>query len=363
MNIENITKQPLCDVFGMVGGAIGSAIQAGANYGIAQENNRAAAEREAAARSENYMYNEKAANAADRRQREQFNDMYSIGAQIKQMKDNGLSLSATYGGGMGQGGATAPQGAGAAGVAPNMYGIPPIDLAQAIQAMSNAHLSEAQAEKTKAETQTINGENARGIAEIQELLSQAGYNEAAKSLAEANTAYQELKTFVGWQTADSDIQTAARAAQKMLHEANKAYEEAQQAGLKTNYDRETYATRVEQAGADLALTYAECALKNSQKEYTDEQKTALQQQVIQRWVEIGIKYNEMLISGAGQRAQQRFLEDKIKTMNKELEIKETEMWLDFGIDCAESVIKLADLITDMTPATAAIKTARHVFKE
>lgn len=360
MNIENITKQPLCDVFGMVGGVLGSAIQTIANQEIAEENNRAAAEREAAARSENYAYNEKAANNADRRQREQFEDMYSIGAQIRQMKENGLSLSATYGGGMGQGGASAPQGAGAAGVMPNMYGIPPIDLAQAIQAISNAKLSEAQAKKTEAETQTINGENARGIAEIQEVISKAGYNKAATALAEANTAYQELKTFVGWQTADSDIQTAARAAAKLLHESNKAYEEAQQAGLKTQFDKETYATRVEQAGADLALTYAECALKNSQKEYTEEQKTALQQQVVQKWAEIGIKYNEMLISGASQRATQRYLEDRVKQINKELEIKETETWLDFGVDCANSVIKLADLITDMIPATAAAKAVSHI---
>lgn len=355
MNLDNITKLPKCDVFGLFGGIAGSAIQAIGNRRTAEENNAAAAEREAAARAENYAYNEKAAENADKRQRAQFNDMYSYSAQVREMKKAGLSPSITFGGGGGQGGASAPQGGGAAGVAPNVFGLPPVDFAQITQALANANLAEANAQKTKAETNTINGENARGIAEIQQIISQAGYNKAAEALAEANTAYQELKTFVGWQTADSDIQTAARAAQKLLHEADKAYEEATQAGLKTSFDKETYGKRIEQAGADLALTYAECALKGSQKQYTDEQKNALKTQILQSWVEIGIKYKEMLIHGSSQRAAQRYLEDSIKAKNKELDIKETEMWLDFGIDCANSVIKLADLITDLIPATSVLK--------
>lgn len=350
MNLDNITKYSLCDVYGLFGGIAGSVIQGITNARITEENNTAAAEREAAARAENYSYNEMAANNADKRQRAQFNDMYSYSAQVREMKKAGLSPSITFGGGGGQGGASAPQGGGAAGVSPNVFGIPPVDFAQITQALANANLAEANAEKTKAQTNTILGENARGIAEIQEIMSRAGYNKAAEALAEANTAYQELKTFVGWQTADSDIQTAARAAQKLLHESNKAYEEATQAGLKTSFDKETYGKRIEQVGADLALTYAECALKGSQKEYTDEQKNALKQQVLQGWVEVGIKYNEMIIHGKSQRAAQRYLEDTIKTKNKELGIKETEMWLDFGIDCANSVIKLADLITDLIPA-------------
>ena len=363
MNLDNITKKPLCDVFGLIGGVAGGAIQALENQRTAEANNAAAAEREAAARSENYAYNEMAASNADKRQRAQFNDMYSYSAQVREMKKAGLSPSMTFGGGGGQSGASAPQGGGAAGVSPNVFGLPPVDFAQVTQALANANLANANAEKAEAEKDTIKGENARGIAEIQEILSKAGYNKAAESLAKANTAYQELKTFVGWQTADSEIQTAARAAQKLLHEADKAYEEATQAGLKTSFDKETYGKRVEQVGADLALTYAECALKNSQKQYTDEQKNALRQQVLQGWVEIGIKYKEMLIHGSSQRAAQRYLEDSIKAKNRELGIKETEMWLDFGIDCANSVIKLADLITDLIPQTAMTKGISNIFSK
>lgn len=343
------------------GGIIGSVINAAANMGTSYMNNKMAEQREQQAREDNFKYGEMAADAADARQRAQWADMYSIGAQVKQLKENGLSLSAMYGGTGGQGGATAPQGSGAAGVQPNVFGIPPLDVANSVLAMAQAKLAEKQAGKAEAEAQTISGKNARGIAEIQEIYSKAGYNNAAKALAEANTAYQELKTFVDTQKAGSEIQIAARTADKLLHETNKAYEEAQQAGLKTKFDKETYTTRVEQAGEDLALTYAECALKNSQKDYTDAQKTALQKQVLQKWAEIGIKYNEMLISGESQKASQKYMEDRIKAFNKELDIKETEMWLDFGVDCAESVIKLADLITDIVPATAAVKTAKHIF--
>ena len=312
------------------------------------------------ARAENFKYNEMAADAADKRQRQQFWDLYSIGSQMQQIKNAGLSPSLMYGGTPSPGGsASGAQGAGGGNIMPIRANY---SLEGALLAAQIKNL-DATAEKTKAETNTINGENARGIAEIQEILSNAGYNKAAEALAEANKDFQELQTFVGWQTADSDIQTAARTAQKLLHDANKAYEEAVQAGLKTKFDRETYDERVKQVGADLALTYAECALKSSQKEYTDTQKNALKEQILQRWVEIGIKYNEMLINGASQRASQRYLEDSIKAINKELGIKETDMWLDFGIDCANTVIKLADLITDLIPQTAAVKKTSMIFSK
>lgn len=48
--------------------------------------NAMAAKREAQARKENYEYGELAAQNADARQRAQFKDLYSAGAQLNQLK-------------------------------------------------------------------------------------------------------------------------------------------------------------------------------------------------------------------------------------------------------------------------------------
>lgn len=335
------------------GGIISSAINAAANIGTSYMNNKMAEEREHKAREENYQFNEMAADAADARQRSQWEDMYSIGAQARQYKENGLSLSAMYGGGTGQSGASAPQGQGAGGVQPNVFGIPPIDFAQ-------IGLIAAQTKKTEAETNTINGENARGAAEIGNLLAEKGYKNAAANLAQADAAIKEIEAFVKTQTMDADVQIAFASARKMNEETNKAYYEATREGLNVIYDAETMPIRIEQAGADLANTYAEMVLKASEVSLNEQKKTTLSQQIKQGWAKIAIDYHQLKINEKSQRAQQRWYEEQIDVLNREIGIKEQKMWLDFGIDCAETVIKLADLITDMVPVTAAAKAVSHL---
>ncbi len=334
-------------------GIVGSVINAAANIGTSYMNNKMAEEREHKAREENYQYNEMSADAADARQRAQWADMYSIGAQARQLKDNGLSLSTMYGGGTGQGGATAPQGSGAAGVQPNIFGIPPIDFAQ-------IGLIAAQTKKVEAETKTISGENARGAAEIGNLLAEKGYKKAAANLAQADAEIKDLEAFVKTQTMNSDVQAAFSTARKLNEEANKAYYEATNEGLNVVYNAETMPQRIQQAGANLANTCAEIILKSSEASLNEERKNALSQQILQGWTKLAIDYHQLKINEKSQRAQQRWYEEQINVLNRELGIKEQKMWLDFGIDCAESVIKMADLITDMIPATAAVKAISHI---
>lgn len=97
-------------------------------------------------RKQNYLYNEKSANAADARTRALYNDLYSPKALLQQYKDAGLSPSLMFGGG-GPGGAT-PQGAqgeGASGLGVQTFGINPVDIAQ-------TKLANAQAENIEADT-------------------------------------------------------------------------------------------------------------------------------------------------------------------------------------------------------------------
>lgn len=118
-------------------------------------NNHFAGLREQQARQENYGYNEMAANSADARTRELYNDLYSPSAQIKQIKDAGLSPSMFYGDMAGVSGQTGAQGAGATGISPTTYGINPLDIAQISKL-------DAETENIKANTQKVN-EETKGV--------------------------------------------------------------------------------------------------------------------------------------------------------------------------------------------------------
>lgn len=139
---------------------------AGQIFGYASEiamsavNNYLAQDREALARKENYEYNEKAARNADARTRALYNDLYAPSAQMKQLKDAGLSPSLMYGAGAaGVGGHTGAMGAGASGISPTTYGMSALDAAQ-------IGLIAAQTDNVKAQTQ--NTEQDTKIKEIEE---------------------------------------------------------------------------------------------------------------------------------------------------------------------------------------------------
>lgn len=93
-------------------------------------NNYAARKRAEQDRLQNFMYGEQAANAADERFRKQYLDLFSPSAQMKQLKEAGLSPALAYGNMSGSGGATAPQGGGAGGVQAPYYPTTALEAAQ-----------------------------------------------------------------------------------------------------------------------------------------------------------------------------------------------------------------------------------------
>lgn len=112
-------------------------------------NNYLAGKREEKARSENFKYNEMAADNADARTRALYADLQSPAALLQQYKEAGLSPSLMFGGG-GIGGQTTQgaQGEGASGVSPHTFGINPMDAA-------NMALINAQVKKTNAEAEVL----------------------------------------------------------------------------------------------------------------------------------------------------------------------------------------------------------------
>lgn len=155
------------DIFGA--GQLGStAMNIGANAIFTQYNNIKAAEREAEARRQNYLYGELAAQNAHLRTMDLYNKLYSPKAQLQQLKDAGLSPSLFYGDGGGISGQAGAQGTGASGVNPNVFGIPNADLGNLAMNMAQIEQIRAATENTKAdtakkqeETQNVELDNAR----------------------------------------------------------------------------------------------------------------------------------------------------------------------------------------------------------
>lgn len=157
----------MADIFGA--GQIGSAaMNIGANAIFTQYNNIMAAQREREAREQNYMFGELAAQNAHLRTMDLYNKLYSPKAQLQQLKDAGLSPSLFYGDGGGISGQAGAQGSGAAGVNPNVFGIPnagignlAMNLAQIEQIRAATENTKADTDKKREETQNVELENAR----------------------------------------------------------------------------------------------------------------------------------------------------------------------------------------------------------
>lgn len=142
----------------LVGGLIGMGIQQAEN----EKNRKWSSEEAAKARLENFEYGEFAANAADRRQRNQYWDLYSPEAYMLQLQKAGLSPSLIGGTPPSGGSATGQQGGGASGA-----GAPQAGYASSAQAMiggaglaqmaSQVDLNKALANEANAKAKTEEG--------------------------------------------------------------------------------------------------------------------------------------------------------------------------------------------------------------
>lgn len=96
-------------------------------------NNTWAEQRENNARRQNFFYNEMSAQNADKRTRALYNDFYSPSAQLRMIREAGLSPSLFFGGQGASGMSAQPngaQGGGVNGISPNMHFIDPLTAAQ-----------------------------------------------------------------------------------------------------------------------------------------------------------------------------------------------------------------------------------------
>lgn len=266
--------------------AAGAIIGAALNVGQGIINNAWADYRTEKDRKQNYLYNEAAAINADFRTRQLYNDFYSPTALVKQYNEAGLSPSLMFGGTPGQGGTAGAQGAGPQGLQTPYMPISLVDAAQAAALF-------AQAEKTKAETETEKGENTLGQARINEILANTGNLRAQQTYTNLMSDYQELQNYVLDNTKDLRIEEVEEQVELLQGQAKQMKWLAKTAKLEFEFNQETYDTRVKTMVETLNNIIADTTLKASQKNLTDEQIKEIRQHIKYMIDDIWIKQSHV----------------------------------------------------------------------
>lgn len=239
--------------------------------------NALAEQRESEARSENYKYNEWAAQNADARTRALYEDYQTPEALLRQYQAAGLSPSLMFGEGGGAGGMTqGAQGSGAAGISPTSYEIDPMKGAQ-------LGLIEAQARKLNAEADTEEGKNARGKLQL-----------AAQTLQNESKEYEN---YVKSNTMQFDIEQAHQLAIKYAEQANNLYWNTQHAKIDFDFKSETYTSRVNTEKEKFTNLAMDTLLKQSEQKLNEQQAAKLRADIAQGWEALRLKAQEIANSG------------------------------------------------------------------
>lgn len=262
---------------------IGAVIGGMGNILSAEINNSHAAQREHAARQENYYYNEKAADKADQRTRALYHDLYSPQAQIEQIEAAGLSPSIFASGGLaGKSGVSGAQGSGASGISPNVYGVDPI----------GAALAASQIAKTKAETKNIEANTPniqkQGLlidAQVKKTLAEAGYTEAVTEMTNIQKQLHGLMyTIEQWKYDEGITQEMIESEARNLYNTSLLNEELHnQANIKTKLDNATFKDNVKYIALQNAQITSDIFLKESQVQLNNTQAQALLENLIIDW--------------------------------------------------------------------------------
>lgn len=291
----------------------------------------------------NFLLNEQAANNADMRARQQYYDMYSISAQMRELKKAGLSPSLLYGDAPGVQGANGAQGAGASGLAA-MFGS-----GGAQGTLAQNELMQAEAKKANAEADTILGETDRGEAEIKEIIQrtnnlwiQAEWQAVQTELASIDVF---LKSEYGATEANAKIENTL------------AYTANLQAMLRSLVAK----GRIDEESAEAIIAYnrgkvieqqAEIALKLMQARLTEANITLTNTQVQKLINDIIVDNENVKISRRGveineeallAQIEQWCIENGLRERGQNIEIGKT--FIETFLKSQENGIKLMDILS------------------
>lgn len=264
-------------------------------------------------RQQNFMFGEMAANAADERFRKQYLDFFSPKAQLKQLKEAGLSPSLMYQGGAGgAGGATAPQGGGAGGIQAPYYPTSALEMAQVQNIM-------AQTEKTKAETETETGSNERGKAEIHKMLQESVNLKTANAYTKAMTAAQNWQNYITSSTADYSIREAAYKSQQAAFDMEKMYWQAARTKQDFEYNQQVFDTRVEAEKQSFVNLQLDALVKKSGMALTSQQIENLKGQLSMLYDESMREWGKLDVQRADQEKRAELIDKEVQNFERKLE--------------------------------------------
>lgn len=242
------------------------------NLGTTILNNQLASERAEADRYANFQYNEMAANSADKRTRELYEDLYSPKAKLEQLKDAGLSPSLMYGGqGLSGQSVSGAMGSGSHGLQTTFLPFDPMAIAQISKINAETKLIQEQ-------TKTEKGENDRGRSDILQILADAGLKDAERSLRDAIESGQRISNYVSNFTKDSSIKYLKAQADKMFYDADTAFWDSLDRNLDYQFNLQTFDTRCKKEQEDLQNLVKDLLVKDSVLKVNEEtaQKLAVE---------------------------------------------------------------------------------------
>lgn len=274
------------------GEIIGAPLQVGVNAATTwfnkeqqEELNHANFQRQQLLNQQGYNLNELAAENADKRQRAQYKDLYSIEAIMKQMKENGLSpsmmLSGSMGGGMGQGSAGGAQGGSSGGAVPIQQApqMSPIDIANVRLANAQARNLDKDTDKKdteigniKADTQLKEASVKQIDTVIENLNQDTKLKEHQTELVKLQEGFQDIQNFIQNSTINTQIETINKTF-ATLEETLRHLKE-QNAFDEGNYDliRDTMKE-------NKAVLVSQRLLNNSQRKLNEKQVDELNEQI------------------------------------------------------------------------------------
>lgn len=306
-------------------GALASLIGIGGTFATSAYNNYKAEQMQHRARQENFFYNERAAENANKRWQDNYEKYFTPSSQVRMLKEAGLSPSLMLAGGAAGGGGTAPspQGGGAQGLQNNYYP------ASAVEAAQIANLA-AQTEKTKAETTNINADTEFTFSNILKAAAETDNIKLENSILKLEREKREIDLIVQKEVSDEVIKQAQQKTLTMFEQCEKLRNENKSIELQNQFTEETYATRVKQLTAEYKNTLSQTALNWANVNLSEAQIDSLAEHVA---IAHFNSRTERLATNAQIQQFQRQVEQWAKEngfTEKQLKLQNTKNWLDFA---------------------------------
>lgn len=220
-------------------------------------------------RKRNYYWNEKAANAADQRQRAQYEDLYSPQAMINQYAAAGLSPSMMMSGGQSSVGGTPAGTQGSLnGPYPSGNLIDPVAAAQIANINADTKVKEQQAVNIGADTEFTMANIIKAAEETENYRQQ-------NMLLKLQRDKLQLDIYIKSATTDEEIKQCIEQTEQMYQTTKKLRQENQSLLLQNELDSATLQTRIKQAGQEYQTEIAETALTWANVKLSDQQVQSL----------------------------------------------------------------------------------------